>query len=264
MNVRLQTAGIARLEQLQKCYDEGARDINISLDSLIEEKQDYINTTPGSWKAAIEAIARVSQVFHGESAICSVGCVMSKMNMKELPAILEFCTEIGWHLSLVPVHITKPSENMGFRSYDTNFECQEADEDLLETTIEQLIQMKRAGALLFDAEAYLRSSILFLKNGQSSWRNKGRCDSPYLYFAIRPNGDFTSCCDYALHKPPSLAEPDFHLRYKKGELASLANPIVKNCSGCHYGSYPEVTLSVRDKQALVERIKLTLFRKKEK
>ena len=84
LNVRLQTAGIARLEQLQKCYDEGARDINISLDSLIEDKQDYINTTPGSWKAAIEAIARVSQVFHGESAICSLGCVMSKMNMKEL------------------------------------------------------------------------------------------------------------------------------------------------------------------------------------
>ena len=45
LDVRLQTAGIATKEQLQNCYDVGVRDINISLDSLIAEKQDYINTS---------------------------------------------------------------------------------------------------------------------------------------------------------------------------------------------------------------------------
>jgi hypothetical protein len=32
--------------------------------------------------------------------------------------------------------------------------------------------------------------------------------------------------------------------------------IVRNCSGCHYGSYPEVTLSVRSPSAFFDRVKL--------
>lgn len=258
LDVRLQTAGIASLDQLQRCHDAGAKDINISLDSLDSNKQDYINSVPGSWQKAIGAISRVGEVFSQGSAICSLGCVLSRFNYREIPAILEFATEIGWHLSLVPVHIADPSEEMGFRSYDRDFRFEKSDMEDLENLVETLVQMKRNGYLLFDSERFLWSSVEFLRTGTPTWRHNGVCDSPGLYFAVRPNGDFATCCDYVLEDAPSLLDGEFPRMYKDGTIKSAAKSTVESCAGCHYGSYPEVTISVRDRKAFVERAWTTL------
>jgi MoaA/NifB/PqqE/SkfB family radical SAM enzyme len=261
LDVRLQTAGIASLDQLQRCHDVGAKDINISLDSLDPNKQDYINSVPGSWLKAIGAISRVGQVFSKGSAICSLGCVLSRFNFREIPAILEFATEIGWHLSLVPVHIADSSEEMGFRSYDGDFKFATSDIADLESLVETLVQMKRQGYQLFDSERFLWSSVEFLRTGTPTWRHEGVCDSPGLYFAIRPNGDFATCCDYVLDAPPSLLDAEFPRMYKDGTVRSAAKSTVESCAGCHYGSYPEVTISVRDRKAFAERAWTSLSRR---
>jgi len=262
LDVRLQTAGIATKEQLQNCYDVGVRDINISLDSLIAEKQDYINTSRKSWQKAIEAIERVSLIFRDHSAICSIGCVLSRYNFREIPAILDFATNIGWYLSLVPVHISAKENFMGFRSYEDSFKFRNDDFLELKEILIQIIEMKQNGHLLFDSERFLWSSYVFLQNGKSTWRKNDICDSANLYFAIRPNGDFTTCCDYVLNQPPSLLDPDFVNKFKSGEIQKQADPIVRSCNGCHYGSYPEVTISVRNKRAFLDRLIITLFQEK--
>jgi len=261
LDVRLQTAGIATLDQLQRCHDVGAKDINISLDSLESNKQDFINSVPGSWHKAIGAISRVGQVFSQGSAICSLGCVLSRFNYKEIPAILEFATEIGWDLSLVPVHIADSAEEMGFRSYDRDFIFAKSDMEDLERLVETLIDMKRQGYQLFDSERFLWSSVEFLRTGTPTWRHNGVCDSPNLYFAIRPNGDFSTCCDYTLDHPPSLLDPEFPRMYRDGTVKSAAKSTVESCAGCHYGSYPEVTISVRDRKAFLERARTSLSRR---
>jgi MoaA/NifB/PqqE/SkfB family radical SAM enzyme len=263
LEVRLQTAGIATSEQLQNCYDAGARDLNVSLDSLDPNKQDYINSVPGSWEKAIDAIARVSKIFKEHSAICSLGCVLSRFNYREIPAIIEFATRIGWYVSLVPVHITRTSTPMGFRSYDEDFVFRESDYPELEKVFHTLSRMKRDGYLLFDAERFLESSLHFIRTGRPTWRHRGVCDSPDLYFAIRPNGEFAPCCDYTLDKPPRLSDPDFFRYYRRGDIHKLADPYVKNCAGCHYGSYPEVSISVRDRKALWHRAKLVFSSRKQ-
>ena len=265
LDVRLQTAGQATTEQLQQCYDVGCRDLNISLDSLDPNKQDYINSVPGTWEKAILAIERVSEIFRGHSAICSLGCVLSRFNYREIPAILEFASSIGWYLSLVPVHISQKTSKYGFRSYDEDFSFNPEDYRDLKLVIEQLISMKRAGHLLFDAESYLWSAYEFLQGKPPTWRNanNGLCDSPDLYFAVRPNGDFTTCCDYIVEDTYNLKDPEFADWYRQGLIHKKAEPIVKACSGCHYGSYPEVSISVRDKRALLERIKIVLFQEKQ-
>ncbi len=262
LDVRLQTWGEAPTHMLEKCYANGARDLNISLDSLVEDKQDYINSVPGTWRRAIDAISRVSNVFSDASAICSLGCVLSRFNFREIPAILEFATSIGWYLSLVPVHIANQSEFYGFRSFDEKFRFRNEDWPELERVLNQVKEMKRNGYLLFDAESYLDSSFNFLKTGRPTWRKNDVCDSPNLYFAIRPNGDFMTCCDHIMPQAPNLADDNFPELYKTGVVQKMAQPIVKSCSGCHYGSYPEVTISVRDYKALFQRTSMVLFRKR--
>ena len=92
-------------------------------------------------------------------------------------------------------------------------------------------------------------------------RHQGVCDSPGLYFAVRPNGDFTTCCDYILDDPPSLLDAEFPRMYKDGTVRSAAKSTVESCEGCHYGSYPEVTISIRDRKAFVDRAWTSLSRR---
>lgn len=257
LNVRLQTAGTkyATKEKLEACYDAGARDINVSLDSLEFDKFDYINAVPTSARNAIETIERISQIFRKKSAILSFGTVMSRMNYKEVPAIARFAERIGWYISIVPVHITPVTVKKGFRSHDQDFLFLTEEYPALKDTIEKLIAMKRAGTPIFDAESFLRSSYSFLQGHGPTWRKDGICDSPNLYFAVRPNGAFTTCCDYTLMDPPYVYEDRFVEEYTSGKIRERKDvlSIVKNCSGCHYGSYPEVTISVRDPKAFLQR-----------
>jgi len=263
LDVRLQTAGLATSEQLQMCYDEGARDINVSLDSLVELKQDYINAVPGSWAKAIDSLERISRIFNKKSAICSLGCVLSQFNFREIPAILEFATAIGWYVSLVPVHITTEDAPLGFRSYDDLFKFEQTDFSELEKVLQRVLQMKKDGALLFDSERFIWSAFHFLQTNQPTWRKNDVCDAPDLYFAVRPNGDFAVCCDHNIaENPPSLLAPTFVDDFKAGVLRKRCEPYTHGCTGCHYGSYPEVTISVRDPRALLERIRLSFSMEK--
>lgn len=257
LNVRLQTAGThyATETMLRDCYDAGARDINVSVDSLDFATSDYINAVPGSGKNAIETIEMISKIFRKDSAILSFGTVLSQFNYREIPAILDFAKNIGWFVSLVPVHIANQENPMGFRSYDDFFKFRKNQHTYLDDLGKELIALKRSGAPLFDSEKFLESGISFLKGNAPTWRKDSVCDSPNLYFAIRPNGDFSTCCDYSLKQPPSLKDPNFADLYNSGEIQNRSdvNKIVKSCGGCHYGSYPEVTISVRDPKAFIER-----------
>jgi len=262
LNVRLQTAGtrFATEEKLLACYEAGARDINVSLDSLDFPTFDYINSVPGSAQNAIETMERISKIYRRESAILSFGTVLSRFNCREIPAILEFAKSIGWYVSLVPVHIAPLKVPRGFRSFDHLFRFDETLYSELESVADQIINMKKQGYPLFDSERFIRSSVSFLKGNGPTWRRNGVCDSPDLYFAIRPNGDFTTCCDYTLEEPPKVYDDDFVRKYNSGEIRARKDvrDIVESCEGCHYGSYPEVSLSVNDKRVFLERTWMTL------
>ncbi|MHC5019799.1 MAG: radical SAM protein [Planctomycetota bacterium] len=255
LSPRLQTAGLATVEKLQACYDAGGRHINVSLDSLVESKQDYINgSRRGSWRQAIEVIANINQVFGSRRRLCALGCVLSRMNWREIPAIVEFATRIGWWVSLVPVHITPPDNPLNFRGADRQFAFRSEDHAELDDLLERLVQMKRTH-LLFDSESFLRSSFDFLKTGEVTWRrfNDGVCDSPNLYFAVLPNGDFAVCCDHRYQGKLNLADPRFPSIYRSREFREAVRETTSTCGGCNYGSYPEMSLLARDPKALLER-----------
>ena len=263
INVRLQTAGskYATEEKLRACYEAGARDINVSVDSLDHNTFDYINAVPGSSENAINTIERISNVFRKKSAILSFGTVLSRFNYREITPILNFAQRIGWQVSLVPVHIASVQMPKGFRSYDSLFKFGAQHFKILDDLKEELLSLKNNKAPLFDSEWFLESSISFLKGKGPTWRNNGVCDSPNLYFAVRPNGDFSTCCDYTLEKPPKIYEKSFVNLYQSGAIENRTDvqKIIKTCGGCHYGSYPEVTISVRDPKAFVERSLMVLF-----
>ena len=267
LNPRLQTAGFATTRaQLEACARAGAKDINISLDSLVPDKQEYINgSIPKSWHRAIECIVTANDVFDDPDRICAFGTVLSKFNYMEIPAIVELATFLGWYESLVPVHITTHAHPLNFRGVDPDFRFSfPEDQPLLDSLKTRLHTMKNEGYNLFDSHAYLDSTFHFLRYNRPNWRKDDMCDSPKLYFAILPNGDFAVCCDHRFKGRLSVAADDFPDLYRSPEFRDAVAPTVRACSGCNYGSYPEVTLAVRDQKAFVSRVATVLFSKRKK
>lgn len=257
LDIRLQTAGLySKREKIRKCVQYGARDINVSLDSLDERLSDYINGAEGSWRNAIRTISFISRTFPRSDSICALGCVMSSYNIDEIEAVLDFATQIGWWLSLVPVHITNPDAPLNFRGYDELFSFNEKDFPKIRALIERLKKKKREGAKLFDSDDYLDSVHHFITTGSPDWRHKGICDSPYLYFVILPDGRFAPCCDYKLKEDIYVSDPEFPKIFKSREFREKVRSITHKCSGCNFGSFPEITLSARSFSTIRERVRL--------
>lgn len=257
LDVRLQTAGLySRREKIAKCVEYGARDINVSIDSLDEQLSDYINGVQGSWKSAIRTISFISKTFPKKDSICALGCVLSKYNIDEIEAVLDFATQIGWWLSLVPVHITTPDNPMNFRGYDEYFKFNEEDFPKVKEMIERLKRKKREGFMLFDSDDYLDSIYHFISTGHPNWRHKQICDSPNIYFAILPDGRFAPCCDFRFDEDLYVYDPDFPRKYKSREFRNKVKEITRKCPGCNFGSFPEMTLSARSFSTIRERIHL--------
>lgn len=265
LDVRLQTAGLYhRKDKIAKCVEYGARDINVSIDSLDEPLSDYINGLPQSWRNAMKTIAFINRTFPPKDSVCALGCVLSNYNIDEIDAVLDFATEIGWWLSLVPVHITGTDSPMNFRGYDDYFRFQEKDFPKVRELIQRLKKKKKQGYALFDSNDYLDSIYHFITTGRPNWRKNDLCDSPNIYFAILPDGRFAPCCDFRHPDAIYTYDDNFPEIFKSYQFREKVRGVTKKCTGCNFGSYPEMTLSARSPSTLKERLLLqfkTKFRK---
>ncbi len=246
IHVRTQTNGIATREQLEAAARAGARDISISLDSLSGDKQDFLNGSHRrSWQRALETIALVTQTYPRRDSFAAFGTVLSPHNILEIPNIIRFATQIGWYVSLVPAHIADPAEVFNFRSYDREMLFHPDLYLVVDQVIDECLLLKRQGYHLYDASEYLQNTRRFIRGESITWRrrNAGRCDSPELYFAIRPNGDMQPCCDHVLRQSYPVWHENFPDWYQHKTVHRDIHPMTQRCPGCMYGSYPEISIT---------------------
>ncbi len=257
LDVRLQTAGLLkRFDAMLKCVSYGARDINVSLDSLDEDISDYLNGVQGSWRQAIRTIGRISREFPPADTVCAFGCVLSPYNIDHVESVLDLAGELGWQLSLVPAHTNPQGANMHFRGFDPYFEFSNEDCDRVDALLDRLLAKKRNGAPLFDSGDYLESIRRFVRRKAPTWRKNGVCDTPNLYFAIMPDGRFAPCCDHDLNEAVYVYDPNFPKIFKSASFRKQVREVAEKCPGCNFGSYPEMTLTTRSLSTLKERIVL--------
>lgn len=249
IHVRLQTNGLASPGALRRCVEAGAHDISISLDTLDSTLQDTINAGNGrSWDRAIETMANVNRIFP-ENGTGFFGTVLMPRNIEHIEGVIKFATEIGWWVSLVPVHVTTPDNPRGFRLFDDKKVCTFTKQQLprVKEVLLRVKQLRHEGHNVYDSDEYLDDIFNFVSGKPLKWRshNMDVCDSPNLYFAIEPNGNIRPCCDYKLDKAFRIYEPDFPEKFWSGEIHREIYPYTRKCSGCMYGSYPEISVTSR-------------------
>ena len=256
IHVRTQTNGLATEAQLKSAVAHGARDISISLDSLIGEKQDFLNGSHDrSWAKAIHTIARVTQTYPASKSFAAFGTVLSPQNLAEIPNIIRFATRIGWHVSLVPAHIADPADAFNFRSYDREMLFPPTMYAMVDEVLDECLRLKRKGYHLYDSPEFIDNIRRFIRGEGVNWRrrNDDRCDSPELYFAIRPNGDLEVCCDHILPESFPVWHEQFPRWYREGAIHREVHPITKRCPGCMYGSFPEISITAHYPLTTLER-----------
>ena len=259
VHVRMQTNGHATDEQIHAVVEAGGRDISISLDSLWPGTQEDINGgVAKSWHDALRAMSRFSHRLPKEGSFASLGCVLQRDNLPNIIDVIKFGTEISWFTSLVPIHITTYDKPMNFRTYDQSLVLAPSEYPYVDALLNEVSEYRKKGFLIYDSDQYLEDISRFVRQVPTTWRSKnnGVCDSPNLYFAVLPNGHFAPCCDHRLKESIPTFTPDFPKVYREKSFRKSVYDITSNCSGCMYGSYPEMSISMRFLKATLERMKL--------
>lgn len=258
IHVRMQTNGLATDERIHEAVEAGGRDISISLDSLWPGNQDDINGGfSKSWHDALRAMASFTRYLPKEGSFASLGCVLQRDNLGDVEDVIRFGTEISWFSSLVPIHVTTFDRPMNFRTFDQSKRWKPEELPYVDQIVERVRAMRDEGYLLYDSDQYLDDIKRFAAGRPTTWRerNGGVCDSPNLYFAVLPNGDFAPCCDHRLGTGIPTYGPDFPTVYRSRAFREEVLGVTRPCSGCMYGSFPEMTISMRYLKAKLERIR---------
>ena len=266
MHVRIQTNGLASVEELTRCVDYGVRDISISLDSLQPSLQDFLNgNVDNSWHTTLNTISNVTRIFPS-SSFAVFGCVISPFNFLQIPQIVKFATEIGWWVSLVPAHKTDPDQPRSFSSFNEFLDFSNEQIESVFEVLDQIKAMKKEGFNIYDSDQYIDDIKNFVSKKPLTWRNRnsGLCDAGSLYFAVLPDGTAAPCCDYRYERNIKVYEEDFLKEFHDSNLIKESKKIASNCSGCLYGSYPEISISARFVKASIERFEIFKSEKKTK
>ena len=123
--------------------------------------------------------------------------------------------------------------------------------------LDKVHKMRDEGYLLYDSNQYLDDIKRFIRGNDIEWRkrNKNICDSPNLYFAVLPNGHFAPCCDHRMVNNYPVYDKNFPNLYKDSLFKKEVKEITSSCDGCMYGSYPEMSISMRFNMAKIQRIR---------
>ncbi len=249
--VRLQTNGIGiSAAKIRALTEAGLRDVTVSLESLSPQRQDFITGRDGSWDEVMRAIALFSQYLPVEKSLCGVNIVVSKFNLDEITKLARFVSEFGFYSSLIPVHLADNPRDYVVRGNNDLFAFGESDYPLIDLVYRELREMKKNGIRIYNSQRYLKESPDFLKYKKTYWR----CDSPNLYFSISPGGNFLPCVDIKMDEP-MLQAGDFVRRYYSAEFRKKVRSVVRNCPGCMYACWPEVSYLASDARVFFSRIR---------
>jgi MoaA/NifB/PqqE/SkfB family radical SAM enzyme len=271
LNVRVLTNGIGiPPKRIDRLIDAGLYNFSISLDSLYPARFDYICEYEGAWDQAVQTMVQIGQKVHGKKgALPTINCVVSNLNLEELPDIVRFAREIGFAVSFLPIELLEDT-SAGVQNWEARFiryrpemEVHSKDggsqvEERVDRAYEQLIKMKKQGWPILNSTPYLRSSQEYLKTGH--FPTEG-CDAGRLYFSVSPNGQYT-ICHRTKHQYTNFLDPNFEEYFASGAYEKTRLLESGSCDGCMRACWIDTSAMFRTIEGFFETAQLSLKPKK--
>jgi MoaA/NifB/PqqE/SkfB family radical SAM enzyme len=266
LNVRVLTNGVGvPAERIEKCVKVGVRNFSISLDSLYRERFDYICEKEGSWDDAVRSMSLISRLLAetkgGHHGLPSINCVVSNLNLEELPDIVRFAKAIGFHVSFLPVELLADPKD-GVRNWEARFVryrpemAVDTNADNVNPRIDKaydtLIQMKKEGWPILNSTPYLNASRNYLKTGH--FPSEG-CDAGRLYFSVAPNGQFT-ICHRTEQQHLHFLDPKFEEYFQSAAYERSRLMEAGSCEGCMRACWIDTSYMFRTMEGFFETAKM--------
>ncbi len=267
INTRLLTNGIGvGRNRIDKAIDYGVKNFSISLDSLYPKRFDYICEHEGSWDEAVSTIAHIGNRLAGTpGALPTINCVVSNLNLEELPDLVRFARDVGFAISFLPIELLDDAKG-GVQNWEARFIRYRPEMGLhagdtamavrarVDRAYDELIAMKKDGWPILNSSPYLEASRTFLKSGR--FPSEG-CDAGRLYFSVAPNGQFTIChrtVQEHMHFLDDKFEDYFHSTiYERARMLEAGG-----CEGCMRACWIDTSHMFRTLAGFVETAQLTL------
>jgi MoaA/NifB/PqqE/SkfB family radical SAM enzyme len=256
INLRLLTNGIG----------VGRDRLDKALDSLYPERFDYICEFEGAWDEAVTSIAHIGSRLAGTpGAMPTINCVVSNLNLEELPDLVRFAKEVGFAISFLPIELL-PDPNAGIRNWEGRFiryrpemglhtsDSPDAIRARIDRAYDQIIAMKKDGWPILNSTPYLESSRTYLQTGRFPAEG---CDAGRLYFSIAPNGQYT-ICHRTVQQHLHFLDDNFEEYFRSALYERTRMLEAGSCEGCMRACWIDTSHMFRSLQGFMETAKLTL------
>jgi MoaA/NifB/PqqE/SkfB family radical SAM enzyme len=275
VNLRVLTNGVTTpWDRLDACVDAGAVNFSISLDSLYPARYDYICEAGESWTRGIRTMLHIAERTLPRYGLPTLNCVVSNLNLEELPDMVRFADAIGFAISFLPIELLADPKD-GVRNWEARFIRHRPEMGLhgsddprrvrarIDAAYDAIIAMKAAGWPVLNSTPYLEASRRYLTTGAFPQTSEQKCDAGRLYFSVAPNGQFTVCHRKA-YDHLSFLDPGFDAYWDSQVYRSAAKEEADSCEGCMRACWIDTTFMFHTMQGFVETAVLTLRRRQAK
>lgn len=269
LQTRVLTNGVGVSEdRLRKTVDYGVKSFSISLDSLYPARFDYICEMEGSWDQAVKSMTTIGQLVKGTNGLPSINCVVSNLNLEELPELVKFAAKIGFHISFLPIELLADAKD-GVRNWEARFVRYRPEmglnvessahevQDRIDRAYDQLLSMKKEGWPILNSTPYLEASRQYLKTGRFPAEG---CDAGRLYFSVSPNGQF-AICHRTAHQHKHFLDPDFEEYFHSQDYERKRLLENGSCEGCMRACWIDNSFMFRTIEGFFEASTMALTQK---
>jgi MoaA/NifB/PqqE/SkfB family radical SAM enzyme len=158
--------------------------VAISLDTLNEEKNDYMRGVKGAYKKAIDAIEKL----HAEGVSVGVAPTISQLNLYEMEDFTRYFTDKGipvWYA----VYSHDYADHQLFGIGKKNDELEIIDKEAMVRLCDALIRMKKERNGIFITDKALNALKHLFLTGERTWK----CRALQNFLMINSQGQVSGC-----------------------------------------------------------------------
>lgn len=257
---RIQTNGsLITPQNLQPVLDAGLGGISISLHGLDAAEMDWLTGTEGALEAALAGARAVAQATRGRRRFLAVvNLVLYPGNLDQVPAVLDWCRDHGFRLSVIPIHVAplRNDEKQFVGTLPPRFHFQEGDHERIREVVELLLRARRRGRHVLNSSSFLAKIPDFLAGEPVSWP----CRAGSLYLFVDHLGQAAACHD--LEPVGSIFDPAVVDSLKAGDLGHRSRRERERCPGCLLPCWSELSLLFHSPRAFAEAVEANLPRRR--
>lgn len=221
-------------EFIDKLLDLKVHYVGLSLDSLSEEKHDFLRGVKGSYKKVMEAVEYLAAFKEGP--VLAINTIIMKPNLDDIPELAKWAAGKERVSSILLQAIMQPFHDPmveGWQALDTYAALWPDNTEKVKSVIDGLIRMKRSGpdkisnpvSQLEVFKEYFTEPKGFLERIKCRVLDSG-------FFSVSPNGDVNLC---PFTEPiGNIKDGTLEELWHSAKAGEVRNRMLLCKNGCHH------------------------------